>query len=602
MLAHLASLVPIGSVAVRVHSVSALFAGLAAAMMTLLVVELMLRAPAVKKEKKRGSKAPDVTPKTAYVLGPAIVAGLLFAFSRTLWAYATIAEVYTLNSLLIVTVLWFMFGWRRKFDLDSPVYRKLYLAALVFGLGMGVHHVTMAFLLPSLAVMVYATAGRRFFIGKQFLIAALIAAAGLSVYAYLPLAASRSPLMNWGEPTSLDALWRHVTGRQYQAFFNFQVSNLLDLVRFLSREWGVVWLPAALVLAAIGFVERFRRDRLLFTFLAVIICVNIAYCMAYTISEDRDAYYLPTFISITMAAAFGARRLLELVKETPASVITAAHAAAALLAVPIIALTSNLPYNDRHDFYVAHDYVVNMFAAVEPGGMLLTADWQPYAPSFYVRDIEGMRKDVIFIDLNLLRRSWYFSYLDKEYPQMMDRVRGPVNAYLEDLRAWDRDPDLYEQSPTLNQRINTRFHEMLQAIVAQQLKSGPIYVTIDVADPSGSKDEGLMKALLERYDVIPQGLVFRLLEKGSSAVITPPDTTIRGLNDGTMKYENDDVVMRSVIPAYTRMLTNTGLYLVSKDKEDAAAVKFRQALSLDPTFELAKSGLAASQGRQPASR
>jgi hypothetical protein len=30
--------------------------------------------------------------------------------------YATVAEVYTLNSLLIVTILWLMFAWRRKFE------------------------------------------------------------------------------------------------------------------------------------------------------------------------------------------------------------------------------------------------------------------------------------------------------------------------------------------------------------------------------------------------------------------------------------------------------------------------------------------------------
>lgn len=595
MLAHLASLIPAGSVAVRIHVASAFFSALAAAAMTLLVTELMLTTPATKREKKTRAKPVTLQTKAAHVIGPAVVAGLLTAFSRTLWAYATIAEVYTLNSLMILIILWLMFAWRREYDRDRPSHRKLYLAALAFGLAMGVHHVTVAFFLPSLAVFVYATAGRKFFTSRTLLFSALVAVAGLSVYAYLPLAAARAPIMNWGEPTTLDAVWRHITGRQYQAFFSFDPANFLDLVRFLSREWGIVWLPAALVLAALGFVDRFRCDKVLFAFLAVVMCVNILYCLVYTISEDRDAYYLPTFIAVTIAAACGARLLVDLVRETPTSLVTATHAAVALLAVPIIALTSNLPYNNRRDFYVAHDYVQNMFASIEPGGMLLTSDWQPYAPSFYVRDIEGQRKDLIFIDLNLLRRSWYFAYLEKEYPDMISRVRNEVNAYLEDLRAWDRDPSRYERSPTLNQRINTRFHEMLQALVAQQLKTGPLYVTIDFADPSGSKDEGLMKALQERNEIVPQGLVFRVLEKGSTTVVLPPDITIRGLNDGTMKYESDDVVKKSVIPAYTRMLTNTGLYLVSKDREDLAKVKFQQALALDPTFELARSGLAAAQ-------
>ena len=42
MLAHIASLVPVGNPAVRIHMASALFAALAAAVMTLLAIELML--------------------------------------------------------------------------------------------------------------------------------------------------------------------------------------------------------------------------------------------------------------------------------------------------------------------------------------------------------------------------------------------------------------------------------------------------------------------------------------------------------------------------------------------------------------------------------
>ena len=38
----------------------------------------------------------------------------------------------------------------------------LYAAALVFGIALGVHHVSVALILPALAVMVYRTEGLRF--------------------------------------------------------------------------------------------------------------------------------------------------------------------------------------------------------------------------------------------------------------------------------------------------------------------------------------------------------------------------------------------------------------------------------------------------------
>src|SRR6266540_6903349 len=104
ILAHLASLVPLGNIAERINSSSAVFAALASAMLTLVVAELMIAIPYLLTRKKRSAqrnkKAEDSHVAQLLICGPALGAGLLMAFSRTLWAYATIAEVYTLNALL----------------------------------------------------------------------------------------------------------------------------------------------------------------------------------------------------------------------------------------------------------------------------------------------------------------------------------------------------------------------------------------------------------------------------------------------------------------------------------------------------------------------
>ncbi|TLY35621.1 MAG: DUF2723 domain-containing protein, partial [Nitrospirae bacterium] len=174
MLAHLASLVPIGSVALRINFASALFAALACTMLTLVVAELMIirsYLAALKRgfRKKTASKSKkisigardDPASNPLMVLLPALVSGLLLAFSRTFWSYATIAEVYTLNTLLILIIFFLMLRWRRRIIEDerrisanpdstrpAPVIPDydflLYAAAFVFGLALGVHHVTVA--------------------------------------------------------------------------------------------------------------------------------------------------------------------------------------------------------------------------------------------------------------------------------------------------------------------------------------------------------------------------------------------------------------------------------------------------------------------------
>src|SRR5437763_3449574 len=120
MLAHLASLLPFGNVAVRINFSSALFAALACGMLTLVVAELIITASSLampKRTSKAGQqsrKREDLTGGRFLMFAPAAGAGLLMAFSRTLWSYATITEVYALNTLLILVVFFLMVGLRLR--------------------------------------------------------------------------------------------------------------------------------------------------------------------------------------------------------------------------------------------------------------------------------------------------------------------------------------------------------------------------------------------------------------------------------------------------------------------------------------------------------
>src|ERR1700686_2045099 len=123
ILAHLASLVPLGNVALRINFSSALFAALASAMLTLVVAELMITASYLstskQKRTQRKKEGGDSSVGRLLIFAPALGAGLLLAFSRTLWSYATITEVYTLNTLLILTVFFLLLRWRRRVVADQ---------------------------------------------------------------------------------------------------------------------------------------------------------------------------------------------------------------------------------------------------------------------------------------------------------------------------------------------------------------------------------------------------------------------------------------------------------------------------------------------------
>jgi tetratricopeptide (TPR) repeat protein len=618
ILAHLASLVPLGNIAQRMNFSSALFAALACAMLTLVVAELIITASylATAKRRKRGTeKTEELGVTHLMVAAPPLGAGLLMAFSRTLWSYATITEVYSLNALLIVSIFFMMLRWRRRIvqhgmhiSTASNVFQVtrhdalLYSAALIFGLALGVHHVTVALTLPAIAVIVFRTQGVSFFTSRRLVYAALISIGALvAVYAYLPLAASRSPVINWGHPRSLQEIWWHLTGRQYQVYFSFKPEimgeQFAEFCRMALREFGFPWVPLSVVLAFAGFADAFKRDRTNFWFLLTIVVADLAYALSYEIAEDKDAYYLPTFISIAIAAGFGIRWLVQrAVSKSSLGVKPSLAAAITVLVVCTTALTANWPFNNRRQYFIAHDYVDNLLKAIAPNGLLLTLDWQVVAPMFYAQEIEQLRPDVKVVDINLLRRSWYFDYLKHAYPGLIERSREKIDIFVENLKEWERDPGAFARSPALTQRISTAFLEMIQSMVTNEGRVAPVYMTNDLLS-SDSVNGELTRWLSQKYQLVPQGLVFNLAD--GQGFHDSPDVhlQIRGLGDGTLRFGKGDPVNVKVLPVYANMLINRGRYLVLFGQHERAIAAFEQALALNPDLALARQGLTESEAK-----
>lgn len=629
LLAHLFTWLPVGSVAARVNFASAVFAALAAAALTLVVAEMLLSLDALpfaanknRKAERKAKKPPAKDERRdanaggdrhwLLTVAPCVMAGLLFACSRTLWAYATITEVYTLNTLLIAIIFLLMFGWRRRVleerarsgklirggRIASPQDRRLYAAAFVFGLAMGVHHVSVAVTLPAFALLVLGTEGWGFFASKRLAKAALCAVAGLAIYLYLPLAAMRSPLLNWGDPRTPQRLWWHVTGKQYQVFFESspdivgrQFKVFLSLI---GQEFGFVWMPLALLLAVVGLVALFKRDRVLFGCFVLVVVFDMAWALNYEIAEDKDAYYLPTFLTLAMAAGYGFAWLANWLRATrlPMKAATVAALVMALL-LPTVAAASNFGFDNRHRYLIARDYVENILKTVEPNGLLLTDDWQVYSPLLYLREIEGVRRDVIAIDVQQLRRVWYYDYLNRAYPEMMAATREKVDAFLEDLRHWEQDPPLYDRDAVLNERINARFYGMIEAFVAYRMTSAPVYVrpVLGIVNNRMEQSRELTDLLSQSYDLVPRGLVFQAVNKGSATEPAEVQLQTRGLNDGSLKFDEGDVVKTKVLPVYAVMLTNNGLYFAAHSRHEQAVAAFREALAIAPNYRPAEQGL-----------
>jgi hypothetical protein len=268
----------------------------------------------------------------------------------------------------------------------------------------------------------------------------------------------------------------------------------------------------------------------------------------------------------------------------------------AIVLTSAIAFGANWPFNDRRHDFIADDYVENLFSTIASEGLLLTQDWQVASPMLYAQEVEQRRRDVKVVDINLLRRSWYFDYLNQAHPGLMERSREKIDPYLVLLKQWEQDPGAFTRNQELTRRISIAFLDLIQTMVRNEIKVAPVYITNDLLLPNQTNGY-LTQWIPQTYQLVPQGLVFNLVTDQSFHELPDSQLQMRGLIDGTVRFEKDDVINGKILPAYSRMLTNRGRYLALCNEHDRAVVAFKAALALDPNLAEARKGLAESEAK-----
>src|SRR5437773_3207891 len=189
-------------------------------------------------------------------------------------------------------------------------------------------------------------------------------------------------------------------------------------------------------------------------------------------------------------------------KPAPARRLSVLVAVVVLL-VCAMTFTANWPFNNRRQYFIAHDYVENLLSTIAPNGLLLTQDWQVVSPMLYAQEIERLRPDVKVVDINLLRRSWYFDCLRHAYPGLIERSRDKIDTFVVNLKQWEHDPRAFATSQALTQRITAAFEEMLQSMVTNENRVGPVYITRDLLFPD-NRDSELTRWLTQNYQLVPR--------------------------------------------------------------------------------------------------
>jgi hypothetical protein len=380
LIAWLAELLPIGSVAFRANALSALFVAATLATATVIAGRLGAR-PLI-----------------------AAGAGLALGGIGTVWAAATVAEVNPLHLMLVALILHRALVWE---ELRRPT--DLAIGGLLVGLALGNHLLTI-FVAPFVLLFVLWV-GRAELSARPWLVLTAIGATilGLSVYLYIPIAAGLDPPLPYNHPTTLDGVWWLVSGTQFRGQFDFLGSKgPAEFIGSLPALWELAVSRATPIVPLLGVagLALLVRRRPAFGLTAVAILLLAVYIWANYLHLEH--YLLVPWLVLALGGAVAVEWLAELAGRLVQRASTAAGTVVGGVAIAgaLVLVATTWTSADRSSDRSGEDYVAVVFAAL-PADAVILSEWDTSTPLWHGQHVRGDRPDVLIVDdTNIVYEGW----------------------------------------------------------------------------------------------------------------------------------------------------------------------------------------------------
>ena len=434
---------------------------------------------------------------------------LLVGCSATVWAQATSIEVYALNFVLLAGTL---YATLRSIESDNH-HRWTMLAGLMFGL-MLTNHVSSVTLAPGFVLLWLSGSQPRSARLRAWKHLVFPAVAALALYAILPLRSAQEPPINWGMVhRDMHAFLYHVKGKQFGVWLYESKAAFNANVRLFWNLLTAQLLWVGLLPMLVGVIALVRQSRGMGLALLALIAGNLGISLGYGI-PDIDAYFIPSLTVLTLLVGLGIASLAHRLRPT------LLIASLPLLLAGAVG-TTEFSKQDRSHHEAVDGYTDWAMANVEPRAIILTRQWDYLCSSLWYRQQAlGMYADVVIVDKELLRRTWYAPYLAQRYPDVFGRLQPAVDAYMAYLDIFEREPEKFEvdrvklgragladlaEHQQNVQIIQQRFVGLIDAILRADT-SRPVYVTPELLSEQ--------EPLLLDYQRIPAGPFVRLVKPG----------------------------------------------------------------------------------------
>ncbi len=502
----------------------------------------------------------------AYKIISAIFGGLFLALSKTFWFQSTSVEVYSLHLLLITIIVLALIKASLLSDKESSISKYWIIFAISLALGF-TNHMTTLLIIPGVAYLYFTKNGFSTKSIKQIIFMLLIFFPILIlVYSYLPIRASQSPLVNWGNPIEWERIIRHISGQQYQVWLFSSTEAAAKQFNYFVKNLPIEF-SFSLLFALAGLVVSFIYARKFFIFNIIVFLSTVLYSINYDIN-DIDSYFLLAYISLAFFGVFGIVQLILFATKKKMQLI---------IPVSLLVLFVGLQFYSNYDEvnqrgnFIYEDYTKSILNTVPKNSIVFSYQWDYFiSASYYFQLVEDYRKDVVVIDKELLRRSWYYNQLNTNHPKLLSGVKPDVDQFVEALKPFERE----EQYNAI--LLENLFRKIMTGLVSTNIEKHDYFIAPEIVDGEMKRGEFQLPA---GYTLVPHLLLFK--------VVNTTDYVEAPLPDFKIRYDNkDDKYITSLKGFISSMLIRRGMYEMQFNKPERAKIYAMKAAADFPNITL----------------
>jgi len=368
-----------------------------------------------------------------------LISSLILAFNYLFWFYTEIAEVFALNNLFTISLIFFAFLYYK--------YKKnrfLFTLAFLTGLSLTNNYI-IAFVFPSVLILTLTNYKNFLFKPKILLTCFLLFLSGLFLYIYIPIASFYNPPVNWENVKDLGSFLDVVLRKEYGYIgvgptpeVNFTQKLIIEKNYFFSLITQLT-IPV-MFLVLLGAVSLFRKNKLLFfSFLLAFILsgpffiailglplINNFYIGIYERFFTMSSVVILLFLPFGIQAFVTGLNMIFKKNTFEKLFITV------FLLIPLLLFKYNFNKTDLHDEWIGDNLAYDILSPLPQNSNILILGDTALFNTWYVSYALNFRRDVNILsnngnqNLEKLTKDYI-----KKFPQTANDVDVTAKALLE---------------------------------------------------------------------------------------------------------------------------------------------------------------------------